>query len=231
MKTNEELIALTSNPSAAESILLSLGYTLNTIATFSNNIASSIIDAAENKPIVILGRDAEPLYWKLKELGEDAQYFLFSRLQLKSATTKRVVREEIKPNSLIVDTGYSGTIIRAISHILGSSNITGRLISGSHYPMVKELYIDFDWACNRSSIVEDLEALPKLISRSIGFMPNGKAKIGHADRYNDECDDDIENIHVMRELLCMKMDVSTDWARYTGITKEERLYGLEGMKV
>lgn len=139
--------------------------------------ADTFLDAADgierlipnHQPIVLLGRDAWPLLPILKERGRNAMYFLFSRLQYDDEPTKRQWLKEIPPGAAVVDTGFSGSIIKAIKKF--DPTVGGYLMStdGSTFPRLLA-----DEREHRRK-VQDLEDLPKLIFRTNRHTDNGGA--------------------------------------------------------
>ena len=122
-----------------------------------------------NQPIVLLGRDAWPLLPLLRMQGRDVQYFLWSRLQMEDALTKKQWLKEIPPNAAIIDTGYSGSIIKAIREI--DPGVSGFLMSktfGARFPRLLS-------SSDHRSAVERIENFPKLIFRTSAHTENGGA--------------------------------------------------------
>ncbi|MBN8661138.1 MAG: hypothetical protein J0M35_12295 [Candidatus Obscuribacter phosphatis] len=217
-----------------------VGYSFQTEATLPQprnflKAADTFLDAADgierlipsHQPIVLLGRDAWPLLPILKERGRNAMYFLFSRLQYDDESTKRQWLKEIPPGAAVVDTGFSGSIIKAIKKF--DPTIGGYLMStdGSTFP---RLLADPREHRRR---VQDLEDLPKLIFRTNRHTENGGAV---ARRDASSRDGDVSHIVVNRSrwwaeynarslLKAAGMPEWTAWrySTFVGLTPQERL--------
>ena len=85
---------------------------------FTAEIICSAFHTIKNIPhnnIVVLGRDAWPLFPMLHISRIPSQYFVFSRPQIGCRRTQQLWLKEVYPGSLVVDTGFNGTIISHIS--------------------------------------------------------------------------------------------------------------------
>ena len=186
-----------------------------------------LIKKAGNKNIVVLGRDAEPLFWILKEKGHKCQYLLFSRLQENDSSTTKVVKEEVPAGSLVVDTGFEGSIIDMMGDMVPS--LSGMLIN-SH---VKDVYPQIvftkenGYYPRHDTAVKHMEYFPKIVKRSCGF-DKAKDAIFSTKSWDWDCGVELsmDRAIAVREVLCNLIGVSKQWAKYTGTTREERLNGI-----
>jgi len=124
------------------------------IASYINRAADALASMAGKRTIVILGRDAWPLVPALKHRNANVQYFLYSRLQIGDPSTKETWLREIPRNSIVVDTGYKGSIIDDIKKF--DPTIDGILLSrdeNSNYP---ELMIQGE-KLSRRDIIDKIE--------------------------------------------------------------------------
>ncbi len=132
------------------------------LVEYLNKCADEIKLLAGNNTVVILGRDAWPLVPLLRFRNVKTQYFLYSRLQIGNQSTKEAWLREVPPHSLVIDTGYAGSIIDDIKTF--DPTIEGLLMSSSGY--YKQLSTT---GYSRRNIVHDIEHSPKLINRSSNF--------------------------------------------------------------
>ena len=121
----------------------------------------------EEKTIVVLGRDALPLYPALRNHGRKVQYFLWSRLQEHDEATGEQWLREVGPGAVVIDTGYAGSIPDAIRKIDPTASAY-LLSSASQYPQLLQRH-------DHSAIVNNLEYFPKLVARSRTYTENGGA--------------------------------------------------------
>lgn len=88
------------------------------------------------RPVVVLGRDGWPLIPILREMGMEAQYFLWSRISDDAAMGKLWLRE-VPPGAIVVDTGFAGSIIDRIKR--QDPTVVGYLMSTEgKYPSLEE---------------------------------------------------------------------------------------------
>ena len=131
----------------------------------------------KDKPIVLLGRDNWQLLPMLREQGRPVQYFLWSRLQGADVNTMNQWLKEVPPNSAVIDTGYSGSIINWIRNIDPSAD--GYLLSSSgKYPQLLSGLT--------AGRVKEIEYFPKLIGRSSTYTNDGGAVSKSKNRDGDE---------------------------------------------
>jgi hypothetical protein len=210
------------------------GIDLSSTADITARAADAVSRAAKGRPTVILGRDAEPVFWRLKEEGLDVRYFLVSRnVCSSSGVTDTAVRKwwrlEVPRGAVVIDTGYAGSIISAIRNSI-DFGVSGYLICSGNtsYP---ELQI----AGNKPShkqIVVDMEKIPKPIGRITSMdLYTGLAYCPQSSRDSDERVVGFTPAQTiaMRMALCHKLGVSEDWAQFTGITHEERVGGVAAL--
>ena len=195
--------------------------------------AKSFVEAADNiiktiphdKNIVLLGRDAWPLVPLLRAKGRDVQYFLWSRLQNNDQATQIQWLKETRPNSVVIDTGYAGSIIDAIRKI--DPGVTGYLMSSEvhRYPGLLQ-------ASDARARVGEIEALPKPISRTKSHTEKGGAisrRSGDSDVDTQHTAEGKNRWYVerrSRELLRATGLPEWDVWRYStfyGLTPKERL--------
>ncbi|MBX9950291.1 MAG: hypothetical protein K2Y39_14070 [Candidatus Obscuribacterales bacterium] len=136
--------------------------------TFVQAADSIIREIPPEQPVVLLGRDAWPLVPILRERGRNAMYFLFSRLQLDDENTNKQWLREIPPGAAVIDSGYTGTIIKAIEKF--DPSVSGYLMSATHSPYPRLLKSNL-----HSQKVSELEILPKLIYRTHRHNEDGNA--------------------------------------------------------
>lgn len=192
--------------------------------------AEAVLKTVGDAPVCILGRDAEPIYWVLKEKfgKENCHYFLLSRMntscgKILDKAARKWWRTEIPKGAYVVDTGYAGSIITAIRRSIDCS-ITGLLISSSG--TYKELSVDMELSHNE--IVKRMEKIPKIIGRCSSYdIDSGDATCNQDNR---DCDERINGmipseIVIMRTLLCDELGLDRKWATFTGVTHEERVNG------
>ena len=125
----------------------------------------------KDKPIVLLGRDAWPLVPILKERGHDVQYFLWSRINERDEASYRQWMKEVKPGAVVVDTGFSGSIIGWIRE--RDNTASGLLMSSASDSEYGQILSVPDHRYR----VRQLEGLAKLINRSRSFTEIGGALV------------------------------------------------------
>jgi hypothetical protein len=175
----------------------------------------------------LLGRDTWPLLPLLRNRGRDARYFLWTRLQTEDLSTANQWLKEVPPGAAVVDTGFAGSVLDAISKY--DNTASGYLLSSSgSYP---QLLIDHPEA------VSNIESLPKLVGRSTTYTKHGGAVTKQVNR--DEADDDAvdaldhannirrwhvghNNQQLLTELGLPAWDVWR-YTEYVGLTPKERL--------
>ena len=174
----------------------------------------------QDKTIVVLGRDALPLYPALKNRGRNAQYFLWSRLQINDQTTEKQWRQEVGPEAVVIDTGYGGSILDAVNSI--DPTVSAYLLSSSGvYPQLLKRH-------DHSSVVDNLEYFPKLVARSSKYTEKGGAvsRKGDTDEHDDVKTDRWTVESLNRQFLrAIGLDEWGVWrySRFAGLTPEERL--------
>ena len=196
-------------------------------ATFVNALQNILQKIPDQTPIVLLGRDAWPLVPMLRASGREAQYFLWSRLQLSDDSTKAQWLKEIPPHAAVIDTGFSGSILRAIEGI--DPTATGHLLSSSSPTRYPNLLSTVD----HREQVNRIEQLPKLIYRSSAHTAAGGAVSrrhpGNADNDTGKTLRETSRWYAerrARELL--RASGLPDWdvwrySQFVGLTPAERL--------
>lgn len=166
------------------------------------------------RTVIVLGRDAWPLVPVLKEkFCLPVQYFVMSRLQLGDPETERQWLWETPPGSMVVDTGYAGSIINRLRQL--DPTVVGRLMSSA----VPDKYPSVCPAGRRSTVVGELEYSPKLIKRASG-MHNGRLRQGgHMEAQHLSPKDTLR----WNRRLCAALGVSEAWAKFTGYTPHARM--------
>lgn len=170
-------------------------------------------------PLVLLGRDSWPLIPLLREkYGIKAQYFIFSRLQIGDKGTKNQWLKEVPKGALVVDTGYRGSIFRAIEKF--DPSIKGLLLcSRGEYP---QLPLNYD----HEEVVLEIEKAPKTVGRCVSINSKGKARCPQDTRDRDEKGGWIPSEVVLwNKALMARLDLPVKWASFTGLMPRERVYG------
>ncbi len=121
----------------------------------------------KDKPIVLLGRDTWPLVPILRERGHDTQYFLWGRNNGHDKATYDQWMKEVKPGSVVIDSGYTGSVINWIKE--RDRTASGLLMSRNNDSTYDQILTLQD----HSYRVGKLEDLVKLINRSKSFTENG----------------------------------------------------------
>ena len=177
----------------------------------------------KDRPIVLLGRDNWQLLPLLREQGRPVQYFLWSRLQGADAPTRNQWLKEVPPNSAVIDTGYSGSIINWIRNIDPSAD--GYLLSSAgKYPQLL--------SGRQASNVQQIEYFPKLIGRARTYTAEGGAISKLRDRDGDEqrTKKDLShrwfvqgaNVDMLRAAGLSEWKIWR-YSEYVGLTPKERL--------
>lgn len=175
--------------------------------------AERAAEHAGHRTVVVLGRDAWPLVPLLRRRGAKTQYFVWSRLQTGDPATERQWLWETPPGSLVVDTGYAGSIINRIREL--DPTVSGALMSSS----VPSIYPSLCDEKDRTTIVGDIEYAPKLIPR-IQKMDRGRLV------YSGGYDGTVQSAHdvlAWNATLCRELQVAPEWARFTGMTPWSRI--------
>lgn len=181
-----------------------------------------VAEIPEEKTIVVLGRDALPLYPALRNQGRKVQYFLWSRLQENDKATGEQWLREVGPGAVVIDTGYAGSIPDAVRRIDPTASAY-LLSSKSQYPQLLERN-------DHSAIVNNLEYFPKLVARSRTYTKNGGAvsRPGNTDEHDGG--EILKNRWTVESLnrqflRAIGLDEWGAWrySRYAGLTPAERL--------
>jgi len=125
----------------------------------------------QDKPIVLLGRDTWPLVPILRERGHDTQYFLWSRNNSTDEATYKQWMKEVKPGSVVIDSGFNGSVINWIKE--RDKTASGLLMSSNNDSPYDQILTLQD----HSIRVGRLEELVKLINRSKSYTENGGALV------------------------------------------------------
>ncbi len=206
-----------------------LAYTLESAA---DSMETAI---PRDKPVVLLGRDAWPLLPVIRAKGFDAQYFLWSRANDRDPNTYAQWLKETKPHSVVIDTGYRGSILDMIRE--KDKSAAGYLLS-TRLSGYQRILQDPD----HHSRIAELENLVKYIRRSQTYTPKGGAKTlkGYdgdngqvAGKFNDferknRWDAQAEIRDVLRASGLSRWD-TWRYSSFVGLTPEERL-GLGSRK-
>jgi 2'-5' RNA ligase len=192
----------------------------------SEKILLETADAIEKKigrnkkgrTVVILGRDAWPLVPLLRKKGVKTQYFLYSRRQIGDDSTKNQWMKEIPPHSLVIDTGYEGSILKDIHKF--DPTARGMLISSSGwYPQIIP-------NAQHSEVVDEIEHTPKLIGRSTGYRGVGTAITAKGD-YESNYAGSIKKTIDLNSKLLRKLGLSSEdverYKKFSGISMKERI--------
>jgi hypothetical protein len=182
-------------------------------ALLNESVNELVNRVPEDRTLVVLGRDAWPLVPLLRARGRRTQYFLMSRLQTRDVMTANQYLREVPPHSVLVDTGYAGSIIDAVRQF--DPTAAGVLMSSTgRYPaLLKER--------ERTAIVGELEYSAKLIGRTRTYTRNGVAVAGksfEADRKPSR--------HVIEwnQQLLEKLNVARDaMEKFVGLTPWQRI--------
>ena len=193
------------------------------------NLATILIEAAiavavyaeevKATHVVVLGRDCWPLLPLLRELGVSCSYFIFSRLQVGDEGTEKQWLREVPPHSLVVDTGYRGSILDAIQ--VFDPSIKGVLLySSGKYPAVGAM-LNF----KHSMVVAAIEKMPKIIGRGVSIDARGVVRCPQDTRDDDENLGGITPAQVvaMNLRLCHQLGISRSWASFTGTAPSTRV--------
>lgn len=168
---------------------------------------------------VVLGRDAWALVPLLWNHGLSVQYFVFSRIQIGCEKTRELWLKEVQPYSLIIDTGFNGSIFNAIQQF---DRIQGGLLYASNtyvYPAVTTY--------DQNDIVDTIEHSNKMAAKRGRTISNNDNVI-----WSPKVDDNAEQNHssLQKEwnfhLLCkcgLPEKVAESFCAYTGTTPKERL--------
>jgi hypothetical protein len=173
--------------------------------------------AALGKPnMVILGRDAWPLVPLLRKKEVPCQYFLFSRLQIGDKGTEKQWKREVPVGSLVVDTGYKGSIFDAIR--MFDHTIQGVLVCSSG------VYPQLGLNLNHREVVREIEKMPKIIGRCVAINENGMARCPQDTRDEDENIGGMSPSDVVsyNKELCSLLGIDLEWASFTGKTPRSR---------
>ncbi|HEY9868396.1 MAG TPA: RHS repeat domain-containing protein [Candidatus Obscuribacterales bacterium] len=172
----------------------------------------------EDKPIVLLGRDAWPLVPLLRSQGRQVQYFLWSRLQIGERTTTEQWLKEVPPGAVVIDTGYAGSILDDICRV--DPTVEGHLVvSTGKYPQL--------WNVDHKQVVATIERIPKVPGRSASYTQRDIAVCRSAKRDVDEAlKTQRETLEYTEDLLrAMGLPAWYVWRyrTYVGLTPQERL--------
>lgn len=190
-------------------------------ASIMNEAVAQILQQIPaDKTIVVLGRDALPLYPALRHSGRNAQYFLWSRLQGGDEATAKQWLQEVAPGAVAIDTGYAGSILDAINKIDPTTDAY-LLSSSSKYPQLLK-------SDDHSAVVDNLEYFPKLVGRVKTYTGKGGAvsRKGNTDEHDDATTDRWTVESLNRQFLrAFGLNEWGVWrySRYTGLKPEERL--------
>ncbi|MBI4532428.1 MAG: hypothetical protein HY711_00660 [Candidatus Melainabacteria bacterium] len=168
---------------------------INDTAQMVKQVATRILEQVPSfRTVVLLGRDTWPLVPILRFHGRRVQYFHWSRLQLSDVPTQQQWLKEVPPDSVVIDTGYFGSILDAIRKV--DRSIDGFLISSSgKYP---QLY----GGVSHADIVAQIERFPKLPGRCSSYSSIGTAICRKGNRDSDESSvSQWEAIRKSQELL------------------------------
>ena len=94
-----------------------------------------------DKHIVLLGRDMWQFLPLLKAQGRSVQYFLWSRLQHSEDTAPHWLKE-VPPHSVVLDSGWNGTIISKAK--VSDPTLTGFLLEKNYGPYEQLLTEPYD---------------------------------------------------------------------------------------
>ncbi|QQR56547.1 MAG: hypothetical protein IPG59_16265 [Candidatus Melainabacteria bacterium] len=175
------------------------------------------------KNIVIIGRDAMPLVPLLASQGRKVQYFLFSRLQIDDASTRAQWLKEVPPGSVVIDTGYAGSILDSIKDI--DKTVSPQLLSSrGKYPQILE-------SVDHGELVRVIEYFPKIINRSNRFTANNGAVSRRASAIDidDMQGGNLNTSYIQNMTFRMLKETGlSDWQAwryswFTGLTAKERL--------
>ncbi len=184
----------------------------------------------EDKPVVLLGRDTWPLMPLLRARGVQAQYFLWSRLNGEDPQTYKQWLKEVPPNSVVIDSGFSGSVIDKIRN---KDNIaTGLLMSSSDPQKYEQILV----GGNSRERTLALEKLVKLTSRSRTYSEHGGAVLQDVQDDHDtpvarknttfsgvnRWTAEAQNRDVLRAAGLPSWDVWR-YSSYVGLTPQERL--------
>ena len=122
---------------------------------------------APDQTIVLLGRDMNSFTPVLRAHGRTTIDFHLSRLQFKDDTAALRWKEEVPPNAVVIDSGFSGNMhdkIRSFDRTVKPYMME----SHGRYPqLLKGEKMD--------GFADDLEIFPKLTGRCSGYRPSGAA--------------------------------------------------------
>ena len=166
--------------------------------------------------VVLLGRDCWPLYPMMLKEGIKVRYFIWSRITEREGAYETWLKE-IAPGSLIVDTGFHGTIFDSIRN-MEPTYIRHHffLLSGNSdcfYPVFSQSSEWREW-------IIDLEHTPKMANRVRHYTEGGDA------RETRHCDDhkqcSKEETLEFTWQLCKALDIDESWATFTGLKFTDR---------
>ena len=201
------------------------------IASYINRAADALASMAEKtvekrsvkRTIVILGRDAWPLVPALKHRNANVQYFLYSRLQIGDPSTKETWLREIPKNSIVVDTGYKGSIIDDIKNF--DPTIDGVLLSRDNNSNYPELKIQGE-KLSRKDIIDKIEHSPKLINRTDKYRGNYAIVSKHDQNDVDQRSSVTDTLNYNKKLLQdmgLPEDIIKKYTNFSGISLKQRL--------
>lgn len=179
------------------------GTSLKGVSAIPDAVDALVNGLPKNERIVLLGRDCWAFYPFLLDAGFDVRYFHWSRLQVGEPMTEQLWASEIGiGRKIIVDTGFSGTILNAIRGI--DPDAQGILLSSAFPSVYPELMP------GRRNDVLKIEELPKACARVLGYDPSGNGRVLAARQTHNQGD------------VAKALGLDPAWGEFTGLTPEQR---------
>lgn len=136
-------------------------------------------DIPPDRNIVLLGRDCWAIDAILRDRGYKSQYFLWSRLQLAGdkIRTPEAWLKEVPPNSIVIDTGYEGSIFNAIRAIDKTIQIGDYFMLHSDSPGTYGQLLPKELGSSDSTTSNTrLKDLSQQVANAIEFLPKLQAR-------------------------------------------------------
>ena len=141
---------------------------LSKFAAHLNEAAKIILERfSPDRTIVVLGRDMNSFTPLLRAHGRKTIDFHLSRLQRYDASAFAFWKEEVPPNAIVIDSGVTGSMPRAIQNFDPSIEPYLLKSTGDYPQLLADNHLQ--------GLFSDLESFPKLTGRCSGYRPSGAA--------------------------------------------------------